>query len=226
MSEAARLKPNLIMLDLGLPDRDGVEFIRDYRGWSATPILIISARTEEKGKVEALDAGADDYLTKPFGVAELLARVRALLRRAPGKDGKDDQGEPVITFGDYRIDCIARTLTRNGEPIKLSQIEYRLLLAMAGNPDRVGRPGSRQQRVSARLRRPPAPEDRSQSGAAAPYSDRDRRWLPLSALTPALTGIQFTQPLFPSTTHLHRQPCTSSSVSSRYPTARISACIR
>ena len=137
MSEAARLKPNLIMLDLGLPDRDGVEFIRDYRGWSATPILIISARTEEKGKVEALDAGADDYLTKPFGVAELLARVRALLRRAPGKDGKDDQGEPVITFGDYRIDCIARTLTRNGEPIKLSQIEYRLLLAMAGNPDRV-----------------------------------------------------------------------------------------
>ena len=136
-TEAARQKPDLIILDLGLPDRDGIEFIRDYRGWSRTPILIISARSEERGKVEALDAGADDYLTKPFGVAELLARVRALLRRI-ANDGQRDG--PILEFGDtgeFRLDCIARTLTRAGEPIKLSQIEYRLLLAMAGNPGRV-----------------------------------------------------------------------------------------
>jgi len=133
-TEAAKQKPLLIMLDLGLPDRDGVEFIRDFRGWSSVPILIISARTEEKGKVEALDAGADDYLTKPFGVAELLARVRALLRRAPEQRSEND---PVITFGEFTVDCLNRTLSRQGEPIKLSQIEYRLLLAMAGNSGRV-----------------------------------------------------------------------------------------
>ncbi len=133
-SEAAKQKPHLIMLDLGLPDRDGVDFIRDFRGWSSVPVLIISARTEEKGKVEALDAGADDYLTKPFGVHELLARVRALLRRAPNRHLESD---PVITFGEFTIDCISRTLSREGEPIKLSQIEYRLLLAMVGNPGRV-----------------------------------------------------------------------------------------
>ena len=133
-SEAAKQKPVLIMLDLGLPDRDGVDFIRDFRGWSSVPILIISARTEEKGKVEALDAGADDYLTKPFGVPELLARVRALLRRAPDRHLESD---PIITFGEFTIDCLSRSLSRHGEPIKLSQIEYRLLLAMVGNPGRV-----------------------------------------------------------------------------------------
>ena len=136
-SEAARHKPQLVMLDLGLPDRDGVEFIRDFRGWSAVPILIISARTEEKGKVDALDAGADDYLTKPFGLDELLARVRALLRRAPARALDTD---PVIHFGEaheFTIDCLARTLTRAGEVVKLSQIEFRLLLAMVGNPGRV-----------------------------------------------------------------------------------------
>lgn len=132
-SEAARLKPQLIMLDLGLPDRDGVEFIRDLRGWSSIPILIISARTEEKGKVEALDAGADDYLTKPFGVPELLARIRALLRRVPNRE----ESNPLISFGEFTINCLSRTLSRMGEPIKLSQIEYRLLLAMVGNPGRV-----------------------------------------------------------------------------------------
>lgn len=133
-TEAAKHKPHLVMLDLGLPDRDGTEFIRDFRGWSSVPILIISARTEEKGKVEALDAGADDYLTKPFGVPELLARVRALLRRAPAQRLDSN---PIIRFGDFTIDCVSRTVSRNGEPIKLSQIEYRLLLAMAGNPGRV-----------------------------------------------------------------------------------------
>ena len=128
---------DLILLDVLLPQLNGMEVLRRVRKHKDVPVIMVTARDAVMDKVAGLDAGADDYLTKPFGVAELLARVRALLRRAPGKDGKDDQGEPVITFGDYRIDCIARTLTRNGEPIKLSQIEYRLLLAMAGNPDRV-----------------------------------------------------------------------------------------
>ena len=81
--QVAQRKPDVIILDLGLPDRDGVDFIRDLRAWSATPILILSARSAEDSKVDALDAGADDYLSKPFGMAELLARVRALLRRRP-----------------------------------------------------------------------------------------------------------------------------------------------
>jgi two-component system, OmpR family, KDP operon response regulator KdpE len=133
-SEAAKCQPQLLLLDLGLPDQDGVEFIRDFRGWSTTPILIISARTQESEKVAALDTGADDYLTKPFGVPELLARVRALLRRAPPQILEDT---PLIRFGNCSIDCLTRTVTRNGIPLRLSQIEYRLLLVMAANPGRV-----------------------------------------------------------------------------------------
>lgn len=132
--EAVRHQPHLILLDLGLPDQDGVAFIRDYRGWSVTPILIISARIEEKQKVEALDAGADDYLTKPFGVSELLARVRALLRRAPPPRLESN---PLIRFDAFCIDCVNRSVSKAGVPVRLSQIEYRLLLAMAGNPGRV-----------------------------------------------------------------------------------------
>ena len=132
--EAVKCQAQLLLLDLGLPDQDGVEFIRDFRGWSATPVLIISARTQESEKVAALDCGADDYLTKPFGVRELLARVRALLRRAPAQRLEDT---PLIVFGDHTIDCLTRTVTRNGVPLRLSQIEYRLLLAMASNPGRV-----------------------------------------------------------------------------------------
>ncbi|MCK9985138.1 MAG: two-component system, OmpR family, KDP operon response regulator KdpE [Azoarcus sp.] len=132
--QAASRLPHLVILDLGLPDRDGVDFIRDYRTWSAVPILVLSARSEEESKVEALDAGADDYLTKPFGVAELLARVRALLRRRP----TELQGAaPKIEFGDYAIDCVNRVVTRAGVPIHLTQIEYRLLVYMAANPGRV-----------------------------------------------------------------------------------------
>lgn len=132
--QAANRRPDLVILDLGLPDRDGVDFIRDYRAWSAVPILILSARTEEDSKVDALDAGADDYLTKPFGVAELLARVRALLRR---RQPDLQAAEPVLRFGDCIIDCVNRTVTRNGAPLHLTQIEYRLLAFLAANPDRV-----------------------------------------------------------------------------------------
>lgn len=132
--QAATAQPDLVILDLGLPDRDGVDFIRDFRAWSSVPILILSARTEEGSKVDALDAGADDYLAKPFGVAELLARVRALLRRRwPGREVT----VPAIHFGDYDIDCVNRVVRRNGEPLHLTQIEYRLLVLLAANPGRV-----------------------------------------------------------------------------------------
>ena len=131
--EAAQRQPDLLILDLGLPDRDGVDFIRDYRAWSPAPILILSARSQEKDKVEALDAGADDYLSKPFGMAELLARVRALLRRQPPQT----QPQALIRFGDYEIDCVERSVSRHGSPLHLTQIEYRLLVSLAANPGRV-----------------------------------------------------------------------------------------
>lgn len=131
---AAEKRPDLVILDLGLPDRDGVDFIRDYRAWSATPILILSARTEENSKVDALDAGADDYLTKPFGVAELLARTRALLRR---HQGWQQPAEPVLRFGEFSIDCAHREVKYGDTQLRLTQIEYRLLVSMASNPGRV-----------------------------------------------------------------------------------------
>lgn len=132
--QAASQKHQLVILDLGLPDRDGVDFIRDYRAWSSTPILILSARSEEGSKVDALDAGADDYLTKPFGIAELLARVRALLRR---RQRNTAEPQATLLFGNYTIDCVNRVVTRQGEAIHLSQIEYRQLAFLAANPGRV-----------------------------------------------------------------------------------------
>lgn len=132
--QAATARPDLVILDLGLPDRDGIDFIRDFRVWSSVPILILSARTEEGCKVDALDAGGDDYLAKPFGVAELLARVRALLRR---RWPVQESTLPAIRFGDYDIDCVNRVVKRNGVPLHLTQIEYRLLVLFAANPGRV-----------------------------------------------------------------------------------------
>jgi two-component system KDP operon response regulator KdpE len=133
-AEAAARRPDLVILDLGLPDRDGLHFIRDYRAWSQIPILVLSARTEESVKVDALDAGADDYLSKPFGVAELLARVRVLLRRP---QIREQISEPTIRFGDFEINCINRVVERSGQPLHLTQIEYRLLVFLAANPGRV-----------------------------------------------------------------------------------------
>jgi two-component system KDP operon response regulator KdpE len=130
--EAGTRKPDLVILDLGLPDRDGVEVVRDIRSWSLVPILILSARTDEHDKVAALDAGADDYLTKPFGVAELQARVRALLRRT----ARQTQ-EPIIRFGDVEVDLSKRTVLRAGEDVHLTPIEYRLLTQLIANAGRV-----------------------------------------------------------------------------------------
>ena len=123
--ESATRKPDLLILDLGLPDMDGVDVIRDLRTWTALPIIVLSARTQETDKIDALDAGADDYLIKPFGVGELLARIRVVLRRrATTSDGQPSQ---EIRFGDVLVDLVKRQVFRKGQEVHLTAIEYRLL---------------------------------------------------------------------------------------------------
>jgi len=132
--EAGTRRPELVVLDLGLPDGDGVDFIRDLRAWSTTPVIVLSARSGEADKIAALDAGADDYLVKPFGAGELMARVRAQLRRNLQQGAP---GEPLIQFGDVCIDMTRRIVERNGQPLHLTPIEYRLLTYLATQPNRV-----------------------------------------------------------------------------------------
>jgi two-component system, OmpR family, KDP operon response regulator KdpE len=132
--DAATRRPDLVVLDLGLPDGDGVDFIRDLRTWSAIPVIVLSARSGEADKIAALDAGADDYLVKPFGAGELMARVRAQLRR---QAQQASVGEPIVRFGEVCIDLARRSVERRGEPVHLTPIEYRLLTQLAGQPDRV-----------------------------------------------------------------------------------------
>ncbi|AMO24134.1 two-component system response regulator KdpE [Ramlibacter solisilvae] len=134
--EAGTRKPDLIVLDLGLPDGDGMDLIRDVRGWSSVPIVVLSARTSETDKVAALDAGADDYLTKPFGVGELLARVRANLRRPRGA-GAEEARDAVFRFGNVEVDQGARVVKRDGAQVHLTPIEYRLLSVLIANAGRV-----------------------------------------------------------------------------------------
>ena len=132
--EAGTRRPDLIILDLGLPDGDGVDFIRDLRSWSPCPVVVLSARSGEGDKIAALDAGADDYLVKPFGAGELMARVRAQLRR---NIPQATNSEPAIRFGNISIDLARRMVERNGEQLHLTPIEYRLLTYLAAQPDRV-----------------------------------------------------------------------------------------
>jgi two-component system KDP operon response regulator KdpE len=122
-----------VILDLGLIDGDGIEFINSYRSWSSSPILVLSARVQEHEKVKALDAGADDYLTKPFGTAELMARMRVLLRR----QNKTESNTPKFSFGDIQIDLSCRKITKADQEIHLSKTEYQLLNVLLVNQGRV-----------------------------------------------------------------------------------------
>jgi two-component system KDP operon response regulator KdpE len=132
---ATTRSPELILLDLGLPDADGIDLTRKIREWSRTPIIVISARGREDDKVAALDAGADDYLTKPFSVNELLARIRVALRHAAASASED--GSPVIEVGTLRVDQARREVTVEGREVHLTPIEYRLLFILARNAGRV-----------------------------------------------------------------------------------------
>lgn len=133
--DAGTRRPDLIILDLGLPDGDGQDFLRDLRAWSAVPVIVLSARTTEDDKIAALDGGADDYLSKPFGIGELLARVRVALRRSQSRSGEAQ--EPLFHFGDVCVDLAARRVQRGGADVHLTPIEYRLLNHLIANAGKV-----------------------------------------------------------------------------------------
>ena len=129
LDTAATAAPDLVVLDLGLPDIDGTEVIRRLRAWSEVPVIVLSVRDGQEQKVGAFDLGADDYVTKPFGIEELLARMRALQRRTRS----DDATSPVLRFGPLQVDFARELVELNGEPLRLTPIEYKLLTTMASN---------------------------------------------------------------------------------------------
>ena len=132
--EAATRKPDLIVLDLGLPDGDGVDLIRDLRGWSTLPVIVLSARAGETDKIDALDAGADDYLVKPFSVGELLARARAALRRHASAGA---EVQAAICFGECEVDLVRRHVRRAGQHVHFTPVEYKLLAALVSRDSQV-----------------------------------------------------------------------------------------
>jgi two-component system KDP operon response regulator KdpE len=132
LAAAIDTHPDLMVLDLGMPGLTGIEVIEAVRGWSQLPILVVSGRSDSMDKVDALDAGADDYVTKPFAADELLARIRALSRRTPAATD-----EPVVSFGDVNVDLAARVVTRAGNAVRLTPTEWRLLELLVRNPDRL-----------------------------------------------------------------------------------------
>ena len=132
LNAAIETHPDLIVLDLGMPGLTGIEVIEAVRGWSQLPILVVSGRSDSMDKVDALDAGADDYVTKPFAADELLARIRALSRRTPSATD-----EPVVSFGDVTVDLAAHVVTRAGATVRLTPTEWRLLELLVRNPDRL-----------------------------------------------------------------------------------------
>ena len=142
--DAGTRKPDLLIVDLGLPDGSGINLIREVRTWSQVPIIVLSARVDETDKIEALDAGADDYMTKPFGIGELLARSRANLRRprrsalsVVAENEDESESDPIFKFGDIEVDFLSRTVKRLGSQIHLTPIEYRLLTVLVQNVSRV-----------------------------------------------------------------------------------------
>ena len=132
LAKAAQVRPEVIILDMNLPDMEGVEVLRRLREWTHVPVIILSVRDADRDKVAALDAGADDYLTKPFSTDELLARLRVARRHA-----QPAPAEPVLTFGDVQIDLARRLVTRGGEPVKLTPTEYALLRLLVQHAGRV-----------------------------------------------------------------------------------------
>ena len=135
--EASSHNPDIVLLDLGLPDMDGIDIIKNIRGWSNMPIIVISARSEDTDKIEALDAGADDYLTKPFSVEELLARIRTTQRRMEIMMGDPDQVSSTFTNGELVIDYAAGCAFLEGEELHLTPIEYKLLCILSKNVGKV-----------------------------------------------------------------------------------------
>ncbi len=135
LMQAASNQPDILLLDLGLPDMDGVEIIRNIRGWSQMPIIVISARSEDTDKIEALDAGADDYLTKPFSVEELLARLRTTHRRLSFQ--QIPSSDPIFINGELRMDYAAGCAWLSDQPLHLTPIEYKLLCLLAQNVGKV-----------------------------------------------------------------------------------------
>jgi two-component system KDP operon response regulator KdpE len=130
---AADAAPDLLLLDLGLPDLDGTEVIRRVRAFTEVPVIVLSVRDAQHDKVAALDAGADDYVTKPFGMEELLARARAAMRRA----GPEDPTPPLLRFGELEVDLARRLVIRDGQSLHLTPTEYGLLEALVTNPDKL-----------------------------------------------------------------------------------------
>jgi len=133
LDRAATWQPDLIILDLGLPDIDGVEVIRRLRGWSQVPVIVLSARDGRSDKVEALDLGADDYVNKPFAIEELLARLRATLRRTQPQP----PSQPILTFGEIQVDLERTQANRDGAPLRLTPTEWALLEAFVTNPGKL-----------------------------------------------------------------------------------------
>ena len=132
LAAMARERPDVLILDLGLPDMDGTDVIRGVRGWTSTPIIVLSAWGQESQKVAALDAGADDYVTKPFGMDELLARLRAAVRRAsPAPD------EPIVSTDEFTVDLARKRVTRGGADVRLTPTEWQVLEVLVRNADRL-----------------------------------------------------------------------------------------
>jgi two-component system, OmpR family, KDP operon response regulator KdpE len=133
LTQAAARTPDLVLLDLGLPDQDGLVVTQRLREWTKTPIIVISARGREEDKIQALDAGADDYLTKPFGVGELLARIRVALRNA----ARGELGSSQFSVGELKVDLVRRQVLVNGQEVHLTPIEYKLLATLVKHAGRV-----------------------------------------------------------------------------------------
>lgn len=134
LKQATAYNPDLVVLDLGLPDRPGLEVIRGLREWSSVPIIVVSARGQEQDKIDALDSGADDYLTKPFGTGELLARLRVALRHAERSGAEPD---PIVDLGELRVDLARRQVLARGDEVHLTPIEYKLFTTLARHAGKV-----------------------------------------------------------------------------------------